>query len=680
MASISSLGIGSGLDIAGLVNQLVSAEGAPKQARLDRRETELTTKLSAMGAVKGVLASFQSSLATVRNSFALSTISATSSDTDLFGASASRSAAAGTYSIEINQLAQAHKIKVSAANAVSSTTETIGTGTLTFEFVDPDNGYAVDSSKTATVDITGGSLTEIRDSINNAGIGVQASIVYNGSDYQLVMTSETGAANTMKVTVADDDGNHTDATGLSIFHFDPQDLAGSQLEQGQVAQDAEILVDSITITSDSNTITNAIDGVTLSLKDVTTSAETLTISSNTSTVKNAVQSFVDAYNTVLQTLDQMTFYDTETKQKGLFLGDSMLRNIESQLRNTLVTTTGNQSEAYNALATIGITTKDDGTLVFDSSKLSSALADDPNAVVRLLGGGVKDLSSADQSNLRFHYVPEGMPEGKFLVDVTAAATRGTYTGAAGFTLNDGDTFGPSDTLDIAVDGGGFVTVDLDGIAYNIVTTADAAREQLAADIQNAINAELSANGRAGRVSMTYDTANAKFEIASTEYGDVSIVNITNVAANITTRLGVSASGGAISGTDVEGRIGGLTASGTGRHLTATGAYSGLQVQYLGTNSSYQVRAEAVDGVMDKFFNLVDSLLASDGIVNSRNASFQDQIDDISVEREKLQRRLEDLEFRYLKQFSAMDALVAQLNATGDYLTNQIKQLQGLNSN
>ncbi len=197
MSAITSTGLGSGLDINGLVTKLVSAESTPVTTRLDKQEIGLQAKISAFGSFKGALSSLQDSFAALGKAQTFQKVTATTSDAAYMTASANANADLGSYKIQINQLAQNHALATNKTYA--SPSEVVGSGSLTVKFgtttYNTDGSYkdfTLNQDKAAlslTIDSSNNTLTGVRDAINKANAGVNASIVYNGSGYQLVINS-----------------------------------------------------------------------------------------------------------------------------------------------------------------------------------------------------------------------------------------------------------------------------------------------------------------------------------------------------------------------------------------------------------------------------------------------------------------------------------------------------------
>ncbi len=381
---ISAPGIGSGLDLGGLVSQLVAAEGDAKTAALASKRSDMSTKISAFGSLKSALSSFQSSMSALTEADTFTSNTATSGDTEVFTVSATgTSLAANSYQVEVQTLAESQRL-ITAGFTDADTV--VGTGELTIT-VGSD-------SFTVTIDSSNDTLSEIGDAINAASdnTGVTASVLnvddgFGGTETKLVLTSDdTGTDNEITVTVDDDDLSDTNASGLSAFYYDPNDATSpEQLSVTNAAVDAVILIDGQQVTSSSNTIADAIEGVSINLLATVSPGETvsLTIEHDSSKISSAVSSFVSSFNTLATTINQLTVYDEETGAVGILLGDNTLLGITSNIRRQLTDSVDGLSGDITNLVNIGITTNTDGTLAFDSSELSDAIDSDLTSVTSL---------------------------------------------------------------------------------------------------------------------------------------------------------------------------------------------------------------------------------------------------------------------------------------------------------
>ena len=360
MATITSAGIGSGLNVTELVGQLVAAERAPADNRLNAMETSTKAQISAFGSIKAALSGVESALKKLDGAGSLPGRKATVGADAGFTASAGTSAALGAYSVIVEKLATAHKLQ---SAAVASGNQ-VGNGTLTLQV---GSGDAFD----VTIDAGKGTLADIRDAINAqaAGKGVTATLVNGDAGQVLVLSSDkTGSAGAMTISASGGDG------GLSVLA-----TTGGTMTEVAAAQDAQVKVDGITRTSSSNTLTDLVDGITLTLtKAKPGEAFSLEVGSDASTLKASMLGFISAYNTALGALRTQSAAGGEGKTAGPLSGDAAPRAITSALRNAI----GNNYAELNAL---GLKTAVDGSLSLDGTKFDAAIAANPGAVKNLLG-------------------------------------------------------------------------------------------------------------------------------------------------------------------------------------------------------------------------------------------------------------------------------------------------------
>ena len=367
MASLSSPGIGSGLDVNGLVTQLVAAAKTAPQNAIDKRRDTNGAELSAIGSLKSALSAFQDSLSSLADGSAFTQFLATASSTDHFSAIADATAAAGTYSVDVQQLATAEK----ASSGAFAANTTLSTGQLTIAVGTKSMTIAVGSGTSSLAQLAGA----INRNANNPG--VTAAVVHAADGDHIVLTStRTGAANAFSVT------GTGDVAGLS---YDPATGTGG-LTSVTHAQDAKLSIDGFDVTSASNAVQGAIQGVTLNLTTVSgTTPDTLTDAADYDSIPKAVQTFVDNYNKLVGTTKTLTSYDSGSGQAGALLGDSTLLGITSRLSRSLGTQFGSSGDAVRSLADIGIKFEVDGSLSLDDDKLSAALAGSPEQVRTLFG-------------------------------------------------------------------------------------------------------------------------------------------------------------------------------------------------------------------------------------------------------------------------------------------------------
>ncbi|NMG32175.1 flagellar filament capping protein FliD [Aromatoleum evansii] len=372
--AISAPGVGSGLDIKGIISQLMAIERQPL-SRLQTQQTSFQAKLSAFGQIKSALSKLQDAAKALTNSSTFSATTAKVADATAFSATSSASAATGVYSVDIDTLARSQRVATSATTAPAVAP---GDLTITFGSYAQDGTFTPDGSGAKTVTLAAGStLAELRDAINSAKTGVTARVINNGTVDQLVLTGDsTGAGKAFQIS---------GSGGLAGFSFDAGNPGSSTLSSIQAAQDAKLTVDGIAITRSTNTISDVIEGVTLTLTKENTGPVEVTIAQNNEVADKAIDDFVTAYNELNKLLREQSAYNAETRKAGTLNGDSAVRSIQNQLRNIFRNPlTG--LDGATMLSDIGLSFKPDGTMTVDDSKLATALADPTKNVAELFGG------------------------------------------------------------------------------------------------------------------------------------------------------------------------------------------------------------------------------------------------------------------------------------------------------
>lgn len=385
MASIVSSTGASGLPIDSLVTAQMQAEQQPI-TDIQTKISSYNTKLSAYSTLKSGLSTFQTAVDKLATAAKFNAQSVTASDATSISATANGTAVLGNYSVSVTQLATSQKL---ASPAYSSATDIVGTGKLTISFGTTGTApasFTANADKTdITIDITSSNntLAGIRDAINAKNASVSASIVNDGTGNRLVITSkDTGEVNSLKISVADDDGNNTDTGGLSALAYDP--LASSNnMTQMTAAKNALLNVDGMSISKSSNTVSDVIQGVTLTLKSITSASNTLSVGTDTDTIQASVQSFVDAYNALNTSMRNLTkFVSAGSTSNGALLGDSTARDIMVKLKSML-SASSPTATTFKTLTDIGVTMGSTGALTLDSTKLQKAITTNVSDVAKL---------------------------------------------------------------------------------------------------------------------------------------------------------------------------------------------------------------------------------------------------------------------------------------------------------
>ncbi|MBX3616143.1 flagellar filament capping protein FliD [Nitrosomonas sp.] len=651
---LSSPGIGSGLDINGIVSQIMTAESQPLTA-LDSKEAKQQTQLTAFGSLKGALSSFQGSLTALSSPAKFTAMTASIADNTLANVSATSAAAIGNHSVEIQALAQAQKLK--SAN-FSTTDATIGSGVLTIQFGTYSGGSFVlnpeKSAESITISSGNSSLAGIRDAINQAKAGVTASIINDGSGNRLVIASnETGLSNALKITTSDNDLNNTDNAGLSQLAYDVSTGGTTNMTETVAASNASLVIDGIAINKASNTITDAIEGVTLDLlKANAGTTTTLNLTRDTAGINSAISAFVKAYNDLNKTIVDVSKYDAATKKASILTGDSTVRSVQTQIRQAISDPLTSAGGGLSLLSEVGVSFQADGTLKFDSSKLTQVLSDPTKDVSTLFAS----VGKTSDSLVSFAGSDSNTVNGKYALNITQIATHGTAIGstAAALTIN----AGVNDSLSFAID----------GINANITIAAGTyTATSLAAEIQSRINGA-SAISSAG-LKVAASQSSGILTVTSNKYGSESSVQITggNGKADL---FGTSVE---ITGSDVAGTINGVVATGSGQTLTGAAESSGLILKITGGSTGSRGEIDFAHGFAQKLNKIVDGMLTGK-LIDSRIDGINTSIKDIEAQREKLQLRLENIEKRVRAQFTTLDATIASMTQTSNFLQQQLSKL------
>ncbi len=659
---IASPGVGSNLDINAIISSLMQAEARPLLL-LDQKEAVFQAQLSGYGSLKGAISSFQSAVKDLSTSSKYQNIFATPSDLTKYTASADTTAVPGSYALETTTLATQQKL---VATGQANATDSIGTGTLTFDFGTISGGtltsgkytgasFATNGSgiKTVIIDSTNDSLSGIRDAINAAAIGVTATIIDDGtaSPKRLSLTSDTlGLANSIKISVSGDAALDT------LIAHDP--AATQNLTQTVTATDAAFTVDGVSITKSTNTVTDVIQGVTLNLLDATTSAITLTVSQDKETVKTSVEKFVSEFNSITAIIDNLTLVDPDTEQGGLLQGDTSASSINTRIKRVVTSALTALTGSLTSLTDIGVSFQTDGTLSVDSTKLQTAIDTNYDELAGLFVAQGKPTDSL----VKYVSATDDTTPGSYAVNITTLATRGTTVGsaAAGLTI----TTGVDDTIIITVDDAS-ATITLAAGTYASAST-------LAAEVQSKINGS-STFSDAG-ISVTVSESAGVLTITSDGYGSSSKVDVTGGNGE-TNLVGVSSIN--TNGLNVAGTINGGAATGFGQFLTvSTGNDAeGLKIQITGGATGSRGTVEYTEGYAYQLEALTSEILdISTGSIVTRTNGINARIEDITEDREDINARLVTVEARYRQQFSALDILLSEFSTTSNFLTQQLDAL------
>lgn len=379
MATTSSLGIGAGVDLQSMLSSIMAAERAPITA-LEKKIATTNSKISLYGELRSKLDTLRTASNTLQFPSQLSAITATSSDSTALSATAAFYAAPGSYTVNVTQLATAQK---SFSHAYDTGTS-FGQGSLSF---------TVGGVAQPVIDLTDQAsytLQEIGAKINNANMGITATVIAGTDGDRLVLTgNKTGEDNdfsfTTTIAAPDSVPSGTPQPALSDLDTAPG-LAVSS------AANAEITIDGVAVSSDTNTFANAIGGVTFTALKTGSSA-TITVQTDGTKIKDAVQKFVDSYNSVVTKIKENSTYDLSTKTGKLFNGDSSARAIRESLSNARGTIPSELSGAsIKTLSELGVRIQQDGLLSLDTSVLNQAISTSASDVTTTIAAYGKAMS------------------------------------------------------------------------------------------------------------------------------------------------------------------------------------------------------------------------------------------------------------------------------------------------
>lgn len=370
MATISSPGIGSGIDVQTIVRQLVALEKAPL-ANLEKQAGTIKTRISTYGTISSQVSALGDAAAKLGNDSGWNVVTSSSSNPSAVAVKANAGAPVTSLTMEVSQLAKAQ----STASAAVATGSAIGTGTLTIELGSWNGGsFTAGSATPVSINIGTGEdkLTDIAAKINDANAGVNAVVLKDASGERLLLRSkETGLDNGFRITAADDDGNATDNSGLSRLSYDG--TGGSGTTQTQVAQNALSTINGVGIETASNTLSDTVPGLTLQLSQVTSAPVEISVDTDQEAIRKNVQSFVDAYNALNNTLATTTKYDAATQTSGALQGDATAVGLQNALRSMMRSVTA--SSPFSRLVDVGIEIKTGGTMSLDATKFDAAMGD-----------------------------------------------------------------------------------------------------------------------------------------------------------------------------------------------------------------------------------------------------------------------------------------------------------------
>ena len=669
---VGALGGGSGINTQQLVSDLVALRKAPEQARIDSKTTAFSAQISAYGTLKSSLSALQSVLTPLTDPDIFNAKALNVPTTDVITAnSLSASAQAGSYQIEVTQVAAAQSLAFNIA-ATESDSALAKAGKLTFKLGEWDYSgaaaFTLNANKPAfSIDVVvDDSLEDIAQKINDADAGVQASVLEIDGQFQLLVTAESGAKNAIEIT--------TDTPAqLGDFEYNAASIAAdiiagsSTVTETQKGQDATLKLNGLEVTRESNNITDVIKGFdfTLNKADIG-SPISFSITDDKSTAETAIRDFVTAYNLFFETASNLTGVSTDEDNNvttGDLAKDGTAKNILSLVRQIISSSADGLevSDEFSALTHVGIRTKRDGTLEIIEAEFSSAISNNFDKIGHLFATATQTSSSFLELNVG-SYAGDAFT-GKYAIEITTAPKKGELTGAAVTDLN---LAAGTHTFKISVDGAESNEITLN----SLYADGDA----LAAEMQALINGDQNLKDQNAKVDVTFVGGALKF--VSRSFGDSSKIDFTEMSVNFTTASGLSTALLGTTGVSAAGTVDGVVAFGSGNILLpgiGTDAY-GLNITVKENTPTVSYTMSFTRGVTGDLSNLISTMLGSEGAIGKKEELIGAQQAELVVDQKDLDTATTAYQQRLSRQFIAMEQIIASLNSTKDQLTGLIDRL------
>ncbi|MBD3726305.1 MAG: flagellar filament capping protein FliD [Moraxella osloensis] len=632
---------------------LAEAEVAGPRAILDKNTQKVTTELDALKYLQTNLNAFNTYVADLSSPDVFQMLNATSSNDNIVSVTAESGAALGSYQIESKKMAQAHTLVFD--NLFTSTADTISTGTLSFNVGGQVNQIAIGT--------TNNTLDALQKYINNGDFGVSASVLNTGSGYQLMLTSDKSGAS----------GEITFGAG------NPAEF--SAYTTTAVAQDAEMVLNGLTLTSNTNTFDKVIEGVTFQLKSAAVgTVNSVSIASSTEKADEAIRSFVDVYNQLDTIIDELGSYKSSdlTEEQlqsdeymyfGDLAGSSLLRQVRDQVKSAMSGAIDELNGGVNSLAQIGISFDREGRLNIDETVYTAALENNLQAVSSLFSKG----GTAEDNFINFLSATDKTQAGAYEIFIDQLASRAQWTMAAP------DSDGLDGDVDIAGNGG--FTISVDGSSEVSLSIADGeyTMTEFAKKLADTINnsTEIAAAG----ASVTVSADGGNFVIYSNRYGTGSSLNLTGFA-----NIGDSA---LTTGKNVDGTIrtdqgdlnlGAYADSKDGRKINISdyavingeaADVRGLSFEVTGGLADGSSRGDLTyaKGFASRLQETINNFFEKDnGLISQKIEGLNTKLDSYDEKSKTIDARYERLLMKYQLQFSALQSLLSSSQQTRDYLT------------
>lgn len=615
----SSVGLISGINYEDIISKMTALDQRPISI-IKQKQIALQTQSDALGTISSVLTTLRDQLNNMANPSQMVYRTASSSASSAISVAADNTAALGSYSVDVTQLASAGR---ATFNGVSDLNALIAAGAGTFAYTLGGATHTYNLTATTT-------LANLRDMINqDSSSGVSASIVNTGSatnPYRLVLSaSNTGAANTINIT--NNDSNLT-------------------VSSNTAGQDANLTINGLAITRSTNTITDVLSGLTLTLKDKTTSTATLNVSSQTGALSASILQFQDSWNKAVQQINKMTAYDTKSKTGAPLLADPTLRMIRSDLGKIVSSAVTGLSGQYNSLASIGFSLNPtDGTLNVDQSKLTAALNSSYSAVQAVFSR----MGTAADSSVQFVSSTSKTANGSYSLNITQAASQAQFLSTQDLSVT---PLAANEKL----------TFSVAGKSFNVDLAAGATLAQAISTLNAAFQTQ-SAGLEASNVG-------GNLRIRTSAYGAGQAFTITSDQANAAGQTGVGTTPVNATGTDVAATLNGVALFGAGQSLTGTigSKFEGLQLTATGS-APLSTTLNLTGGVSNSMLSVLNQYLdSSTGIIKMKQDGLSKSITGMNTQIDNIQKYIDDSATRMRKQFIAMESQLAKYQTMGSYIS------------
>jgi flagellar hook-associated protein 2 len=601
-------GLASGLDTSSIISQLMSLERRPRTQLAARRDT-VKAGLDALGTIRSRLTAITDAAAALQRPSGWSIRSATSTQPTVATVSASNGAAAGELTFTVDRLAARHVLTTASAVPDASTVIASG-GSVTLTVGGDPHVLAVG----------GGTLAEVADAVNQAGIGIIATVVGVGSGVRLQLAaSTTGAASAFSVSGIDGAGGMS----TTVDAADAQITIGSGL--GAYA-----------VTSATNRFDGLLAGTAVTVQSVSTAPVTIRVGADRAGLANRVADLVAAVNSAISEMRNRTAYDPATRKAASLAGDTAVRRVTQQLV-TAVTEAVTQSTLGSA-GRAGLSVDRTGMLTFDRAAFEAAYDRDPAGVERLFVQGATTTGT-----VRFAGAGDLTRSGTYAVEVTRLPTTASITGLDGtWPLDEPRTVvvrrGPAE------------------VTYTIGT------DQSAADAAAGLGDALAAAG----IPITVDEAGGGLRLTAEAPGSRHAFEVAWDGVTFTPAAAV----------DVAGTIDGVEGTGAGWTLVVTAdrsSVTGLGVDLTGSTLGPAGTISYQAGVAQRIATAVaDALRAEGGVITGASESRQRSINAIDRALEAYDRRLAQREAALRREYAQLETVLGRLKDQSNWLTSQLR--------